>query len=143
MVEAYNSVASWGRMQSIVGLIFALLIGGLFMVVGSMILFARDQHSVEVSAVVLSSDCVENDCKTLVSFVDEGQNTIRTSLYMSEPHGEGEPVTIYYDPSHPVRVTESKASMMSGILFLVGGILVVGLSSFFTYLTIKHKQRVA
>lgn len=139
-----NELSVVGRLSSVFYLFIFGLVGTIFLILGIILMFKKDNYS-KVNAVVESQNCVYRPnnssptCNTVVSYFVNGAS-LRGTILMNQRKNQGDMVDIYYDQNNVNSITYTHDS-----LFIVGLIVTVFSVVFLTvaignyYLTSKNK----
>ncbi len=147
----YSGTAEFGRIMSVVGVIFGIIAGlimiplGIYFIVHKTKLTAHTKGTVAGTVQCdekINNNQIVHDCSFKVNYkVGKNSYTIETSSNdSSRNYKEGDNITIYYDPSFP-----SDGSLfadnthLTGIIVLIIGIIIPTISLIWWYFARKSK----
>jgi hypothetical protein len=155
----YSGVATIGRVKAVVGAVIGLIVGAVLIIIGVNRL--RDKHTAAASATVTKvHTCDENvqvdrdggrstsyECAVDITFrAPEKSRTVNMSnmaVSSQTPLVVGSRFTIRYNPSSPTSVAQEISPKPLGVALIVGGILVIGVTSLVAFAAIKYKPYAA
>lgn len=150
--EIYSDTASFGRISSIIGAIFATLISLIMIMVGILMIKSKDRHSKKETANVTKVVCnpyqtIDNPPRTNYSC----DFTLQTSNGVEQYHSDNErdysnykSLDIYYDPNNPSDIELSKPPLkiIGFVLFGLGLFILIG-SWIGVWITQRYKAAAA
>lgn len=142
---AYTGLATYGRIQAIMGFIVALLVGGAFVGFGLWIALSKDVHTSTATGTVRDASCNSSsktpECVMTVLFNDANGTPVIAKVTATDKfYVTGEKCEVRYDPNNPSDAEVGKAGKWLGWVFVAAGVAVILIAGLVLYFALKHKE---
>lgn len=141
---AYTGLATYGRVQAVLGFVVGLVVG-IALIGGGLwlALFHKTTHTAPALARVLEAKCRTDTkpvaCDIVGSYELAGVAREASFTTYDKVRSKDDTVDIWYDPNDPSDVVAGTDSRWFGWILAAVGLLVVAISGFSMYMSIKYK----
>lgn len=149
--QLYSGAAELGQFRTTISLFIAIFIGIIFVIIGIILLTKKNVHTTQVSATVVSGNCIQildknnsshSNCNLIVSYTYNGQNYPTCKLNTSGPqYVPGNTIDIFVDPNHPedYSLESLQSDRVSGWILIGAAIFIVAIAYLTRWLSQRYK----
>ena len=144
--DVYNGAATVGQFMAKVGMIICCIFGGLLIILGIFFCFLKNSRSGKVIGTVQSSSCTTSTaqpstttCSINIQYIVGGK-TLTTTQTTVKTYNKGDQISLGYNPNNPSDVVIGNlSSWILGLIFIVFGLIIIGVGWLNYYLVNRFK----
>ena len=149
--EFYSGAATFGRVSAGIGAVFTTVIAVIFVIIGIVLLFHKTVYSKTTQGVIIDTPtCDSNHNNNDVTYncyniqiiytVDGKVYPMQTLTSSGSTRYVRGPVTIYYDPSDPSKISLTLDNYhTAGIVLIVVGLIIAIIAWIWFVITMRYK----